>query len=309
MTVPLDSLAPLGTGADFVVVSDDRAVCEELSRRGLPTREWTEDLVMEDGARVLLALCHKLVSRSIRKQFSPARVLVLPIASFDDSYESILYTVEMAFATDYVESCRRNHEWIGILRNKPDGVLRFVGPTTDLECRLRDDLKVHTSLKLEIEPGEWVSVADYCEVSLQAPSRGNWLGAFSITGYAEAVGVLSAEDSRVVPVGIERVQAARPLRSDLVENGPVALVLDESVLQSATVAGRDRSKEIGEVTNPEYGLHAIELGLGSNPAIASLVDWGVNSQLNEGVGLVHLGFGEGITGAHMDFVIDQVVLV
>jgi hypothetical protein len=48
--------------------------------------------------------------------------------------------------------------------------------------------------------------------------------------------------------------------------------------------------------------------LGSNPGIAGLVDWSVNSQLNEGVGAVHLGFGEGITGAHMDFVIDQVRL-
>jgi hypothetical protein len=35
------------------------------------------------------------------------------------------------------------------------------------------------------------------------------------------------------------------------------------------------------------------------------VDWRFNSQLNEGAGVMHIGFGEGITGAHMDFVIPE----
>jgi hypothetical protein len=30
-----------------------------------------------------------------------------------------------------------------------------------------------------------------------------------------------------------------------------------------------------------------------------------NSQLNEGAGPVHLGFGDGMTGAHMDFVVAE----
>lgn len=36
-----------------------------------------------------------------------------------------------------------------------------------------------------------------------------------------------------------------------------------------------------------------------------LVDWELNSQLNEGAGTLHLGFGEGMTGAHMDFVVAE----
>ena len=300
------NLTPLGAGDDIIIVSDDAAVCDEFSGRGLPTVLWTPDLVVEPGAKILLALCHQLVSRAVRRQFAPASVLVLPIRSFDDSYDSIVYTIDLTLATDYVDTCRRNHEWVDLLRTKTDGVLRFTGPGTDLECRLRDDLKASTSLTVGIEPGEWVSVADYCEVSLQAPSQEDWCGAFEISGYAEAVGVVSAEDSRVTPIGVERVRAARPLRTALVEEGPVTLVLEESIMRSAQVGGKDRVHEITDVTNPDYGGHTIELGLGSNPGILPLVDWTVNSQLNEGVGTVHLGFGEGITGAHIDFVIDGV---
>ncbi|HEX2047650.1 MAG TPA: hypothetical protein VHF27_07795 [Acidimicrobiales bacterium] len=302
----LDGLPPLAGGREFTVVADDPVVVEKLREEGLPSVLWSPDLVVPDGARILLALCHQLVSRAVRKQFSEAAVLVLPIYSFDDDYASILYTLRMVFETDYLDACQNNRDWLDMLANKPDGTLHFTGGNSDLRARLHDNIRANTSLDLEIGKGEWVSVADYCEVSVTAPSQSDWLGAFTIDGYAEAVGVLVAEDSRVTPLGKERILAAKQLRSELVENGPVRLVVKEGVLQEAIVAGRDRSKEISEVVNPEYGLHTLELGLGSNPSIAPLVDWQFNSQLNEGVGKVHLGFGEGITGAHMDFIIDQV---
>ncbi len=301
-----NGLPPLSGGGEFTVVADDPALCEQLSSEGYSCIPWSPDLVVEDGARILLALCHQLVSRAVRRQFSPASVLVLPIYSFDDDYESIVYTLRMVFETNYLDACQNNQEWLDMLANKPDAMLHFEGANADLKCELHDNIRANTSLDLELKKGEWVSVADYCEVSVTAPSQSDWLGAFTINGYAEAVGVLVAEDSRVTPIGRERIQAAKQLRSDFVENGPVRLVVRDGVLREALVGGRDRSKEISEVVNPEYGLHTLELGLGSNPSIAPLVDWRFNSQLNEGVGKVHLGFGEGITGAHMDFIIDGV---
>ncbi|MGH3797045.1 MAG: hypothetical protein ACRDSP_19395 [Pseudonocardiaceae bacterium] len=302
----LDNIRLLGDNADVIVVSDDARLCEELVELGLPTVPWTPDLTVKDGITVVLALCHRLVSRAVRRQFCKAAVLVLPIASFDNSFESIRYTMELAFATDYADTCRRNREWIQLLTDKADPIVRFRGSSTDLQCRVHDDIRAHTSLELGITPGEWVSIADYCEVSITAPSQADWCGAFTIDGYADAVGVLVAEDSRVTPIGHERIEAAKELRAEFVEKGPVRLELQEGVLCSVVVDGRERLREVSEVTNPEYGLHTLELGLGTNPGISPLVDWNINSQLNEGVEKIHLGFGEGITGAHMDFIVGDV---
>jgi hypothetical protein len=303
-----DRLCKLAGGQEVVVVSDDAGLCQHLIREELTALLLRPDLKVANGSHVVLALCHQLVSRSVRKQFSNAAVLVLPIHSFDDCADAILYTVTLAFATDYEDACRRNRQWVELLRNKPDGVLRFVGPGTDIRCQLRDRLRVNTSLDLRVNPGEWVSIADYCEVSVTAPSQADWLGAFTIDGYAEAVGVLVAEDSRVTPVGQERIRRAKVLRRELVREGPVQIVIEGGILRSAMVGGVDRAKEVADVTNPDYSLHTLELGLGSNPGVSSQVDWMVNSQLNEGVGQVHLGYGEGITGAHVDFVINGTVL-
>jgi hypothetical protein len=299
----LDNIRLLGNTANYMVVSDDERLCNELAEHGLRTARWTPELAVADNTTVVLVLCHNLVSRAVRRQFRNAAVLLLPIASFDNSFESIRYTMALAFATDYADTCRRNQEWVKLLGDKPDPVVHFAGPATDLKCQIEDDIKVHTSLELGIAVGEWVSIADYCEVSITAPSQDDWRGAFTINGYAEAAGILVAEDSRVTPEGHERIEAARALRSELAAKGPVRLELRDSVLRSVVVDGRERVDEIAEVTNPGYGLHTLELGLGTNPGISPLVDWNINSQLNEGVEKIHLGFGEGMTGAHMDFII------
>jgi hypothetical protein len=106
-----------------------------------------------------------------------------------------------------------------------------------------------------------------------------------------------------------RIEAGRRLQVEMAERGPVRLELEAGQLRAAILDGRDVAPELLEITNPRYELHATELGLGTNPGIGPLVDWRFNSQLNEGVGMVHLGFGEGITGAHVDFVVDGISLV
>lgn len=302
-------LRDLTNGDDLVVITDDDDLLVWLSGEGVPSIPWSPDLVVDDGTNVVLAVCHLVPNKAVRKQFSRASVLIVPISAFDDSPDSIRYTMDQVFRTNFVENVRRNEVWIELLRNKPDGCLHFVGPGTDLRCRINDDIKVFTTVELSISQGEWVSVADFCEVQLTAPATGDWCGAFTVDGHAQAVGVLVATDARVTPEGLDRVRAAKQLREELVADGPVHLEMRQSALCSAMAGGRDRAQEISAATNPEYGLHMVELGLGSNAGIADGVDWRINSQLNEGIGTFHLGFGEGMTGAHMDFVIEHATVL
>lgn len=306
----MDNLRPLAGGEGFTVVTDEPRLVEELARHGLPAILWTPELRMDEGTNVVVAMCHRMGSPAIRSQFSDSRVLALPIHSFDDSLAGIMYTVSLVFATDFVDTTRRNNEWIALLRDSPDGVLDFTGPGTDLHCTLGENVRVDTSLDLEIGLGEWVSVGNYCEVSLTPSSSTDWHSSFVLDGHVEAVGVLVAEDSRAShdADAKARIEAARKLQVEMVERGPIRLELEAGRLSAAILDGEDRAADIAEATNPRYDLHSTELGLGTNPGIGPLVDWRFNSQINEGVGMIHLGFGEGITGAHMDFVVDGVSL-
>ncbi len=296
-------LGQLTNGEPFLALSDDASVLSCLSDRGIAGSPWSPALALTDDSNVVLVMCHRKADRSLRAQFANCRVLFVPIVAFDDDPDTVVYTVERILETDFQAGLEQNEAWLEMLRNKSDGVLHFTGPGTDLRCRIGDDIQVFTSVDLTIATGEWVSVADYCEVQLTAPKIGSWCDAFVVDGYAETVGVLAAQDARATPAGEERVARARRLRAELVENGPVRLEIRESALCSATAGDREYLEEISEVTNPDYGMHLTEFGLGSNTSIGPSVRWRLNSQLNEGAGTFHLGLGEGTTGAHMDFVV------
>jgi hypothetical protein len=304
----MDNLRVLSSGSPFTLVSDDTALVDAMRDEGLPTVPWTPDLIVDGGTNVLLALCHRMGTSAIREQFAGARVLALPIRSFDESPAAAIYTVSLVGATDFAATCRRNNEWIDLLGDLATEELHFTGPDSDLRCGLGDNLRIDTSLDVELGEGEWVSIGNYCEVSLTPPSTSDWHGSFILDGHVEATGVLVATDSRATGGALDRIAHASALRSQIVKAGRIRLELADSRLRSAGLDGTDVTAQISEATNPDYGLHATELGLGTNLDIAPLVDWTINSQLNEGTGLIHLGFGEGITGAHMDFIVTDLAL-
>jgi hypothetical protein len=264
------------------------------------------------GANVVLFLRNELVSTGARRKLRHTRVLVVPIASFDSSIEVALYTQKLVTLTDYDDVSSKTAYWADSLRSK-EGALVFSGSPgedgaasgTYLVCRLAENLRADAWTDSEIRVGDWISVGLICELSLTAPSAKDWYGAFVIDGRAVASGVLVAKDARCTEAGEARIRAAHTLRDELAAKGPVDLRIENGILTSARAGGEDFTSALLEVTNPEYGLHVLELGIGTNQSVLPHVKWNINSQLNEGAGPVHIGFGEGTTGAHVDFVIEH----
>ncbi|MEV0386661.1 hypothetical protein [Nonomuraea sp. NPDC050643] len=299
---PLGGLRQVFPEGDVFAVCDDRELAEFASGRGLRTLLLDEVETLPDGAGVALFLRNSLVSREIRKMFRRFRVLLIPIASFDSALDAAQYTFELTRHTDYEKACDWNRYWADNLTRQP-GPLVFTGSGTELVCSFADDLSADAWLTPEIDVGKWISVASYCEFSITAPSSRDWRGAFDINGTALASGLLVAHDPRAGRDGMARIEQARELRAEMVAKGPITMRLRNGVLTSVMASGEEYSDAVREVTNPDYELHTLELGIGTNMSLLPRVDWTYNSQLNEGAGPVHLGFGEGITGAHMDFVV------
>ncbi|MFD0686453.1 hypothetical protein [Actinomadura fibrosa] len=301
---PAANLQQIFPAGDVFVVTDDEDLAGYAEERGLRTVRLDRVDDLPDGAAVVLFLCRNLVSREIRRRFRRLRVLLVPVASFDPSPEAAAYTLELTRHTDYRKACDWNRYWVRAISDEP-GPLVFEGSGTSLECVLADRLSADAWYGEEIGVGGWISVGSYCEFSLTAPSSSDWHGAFTIDGTAVAAGVLVAKDARVTEAGAARIARAHELRAELAARGPVTLRLDAGVLTTAEAGGEDFTDALREVTNPDYGLHVLELGIGTNMDLLPRVDWTRNSQLNEGAGPVHLGFGEGITGAHVDFIVAE----
>lgn len=266
-------------------------------------------------ANVVLFLRNQLVSSRIRKQFPHARVLVVPIASFDSSLEAALYTQKLVMRTDYVAACTQGRYWVDNITSKP-GPLVFrsdaavtpdssadAAECTHLTCSFSDELSAAAWLEPAIGPGQWVSVGSFCELSFSTPPSRDQQSPFSLNGTAVATGVLVARDGHFTEAGDARIKAAEELRRELVAAAPITLRLADGVLTEVRAGGRHYTDAVREATNPAHGLQALELGIGTNQSVLPDVLWEFNSQLNEGAGPVHLGFGEGVSGAHMDFIV------
>jgi hypothetical protein len=264
-------------------------------------------------ASIVLFMRRNLVDARVRKLFPRAAVLVVPIASFDPDLESALYTQRLVSLTDYAAACAQSRYWADSLTNEA-GPLIFSAssdasgkesPRTELACTFADNLNAAAWLEPAIRPGQWVSVGSLCELSLSIQASSERPYPFSLDGTAVASGVLVARDRRFSEDGGRRIRQAEKLRCDLTAAGPVTLRLEDGVLAEARAGGRDFTDAIAEATNPAHGLRALELGIGTNQSVLPAVDWAYNSQLNEGAGSFHIGFGEGMTGAHMDFIVAE----
>lgn len=297
---------------EIFVVADDADMVRFAHDKGLRGISLEESAELPVGANVVLILTNQLVSRDLRKAFRHAAVLLVPIASFDPALDAAKYTLETVLLTDYEDVCTWSRYWVDQMSSQlhplmfyEEGERSKEGVRTRLTCSLATDLHANAWLSPTIEPGQWVSVGSLCEVSITAPSSSDWCGAFTVDGSARASGVLVARDPRASQTGDSRIQDALRLRRELVSRAPVSLEIEEGILRSVGAGGADFTEAVREVTNPDYELHTLELGIGTNMSLLPNVDWQFNSQLNEGAGTVHLGYGEGMTGAHMDFVVAQ----
>lgn len=299
---------------EIYAVSDCEWLGIAAAYYGLESLSLADASKLPPESSVVLYLRHNLVSAEIRKLFRGARVLVIPIASFDPELEAALYTQKLAMHTDYDSACALGRYWVENIQNQ-DGPLVFTGPDTgesgtgpertDLVCTFTDDLSIAAWLEPAISPGQWVSVGSFCEISLTTRPSRDQPQPYTIDGTAVAAGLLVGRHPRVSDVGEARIRAADKLRRELAAAAPISLRLENGTLTEVRAGGQDFTDALLEVTNPEHGLQALELGIGTNLGIQPEVDWQINSQLNEGAGPVHLGFGEGITGAHMDFIVAE----
>lgn len=305
----LDNLRPVFPNGEVIyAVSDEDRLAAVAGELGCLPLRLDEIAAIPPGANVLLFLERTFITVQLRRALRSAAVFVVPVSSFDSGLEAALYTQQLVFRTDYAAACARNKDWVQSITSEA-GPLVFAGegpqeglPRTELTCRLGDNLRADTCLSPHVKAGDWMSVGSYCELALVATSFDD-ADSFDIDGTVQVAGVLVAQDARATAAGSARCHEGRRLREKMAASGPISLTLKGGKVATVVAGGEDFTDELLAVTSPEYGRNLLELGIGTNHDILPWVDWSVNSQLNEGAGPVHLGFGDGITGAHVDFLV------
>ncbi|TCP21886.1 hypothetical protein EV207_13928 [Scopulibacillus darangshiensis] len=90
---------------------------------------------------------------------------------------------------------------------------------------------------------------------------------------------------------------------------PLNIVIEDSHVKHVFTGNLDLAEELEELTNKRSELVLTEMAFSTNGGITEKdLDWSKNSQLNEGAIGIHFGIGDGLTGAHIDFICPGVKL-
>ncbi len=90
---------------------------------------------------------------------------------------------------------------------------------------------------------------------------------------------------------------------------PLKVTIENSQVIRIQAGSKDITDELEILTNKRRQLLLTEMAFSTNESLdPGRIDWTINSQLNEGAAGIHVGIGDGLTGAHIDFICPGVTL-
>lgn len=235
----------------------------------------------------------------LRERFRASRVLWGAIGPFDPSLPAARYFAELLLATDLAQAVRHNRDIVWHLLSAPQPFV-FSGEGNQLTFSMSgENLWVSSRTRVLIDRGEHANIGSYTETGVSV----NWSAeheALRVHGTLTIEHVLAARSRDMPAEHSTRYRDAHELLPELKARLPLTVEIADGRIVPGAFG--DIDDELRRVTNPEYAGLITELSFGTNQSIGHLVDWEINSQLNEGADGIHVAWGEGVTGAHLDFV-------
>ena len=217
--------------------------------------------------------------------------LFLPQYFFEASREVAIYNFHRLLETNFNQSLRDRAVWYHRFAEKETLNFRLMGH--ELECRLVRPV----SLDLMPDRPDHLAAARILEVGLEQQT-GDKGPAFYLNGTMPVKG-LTLGRTQAVP--IEWYIQGRAMLESVARCEKAYCVIKDNRLVSFRVGEVDLARPLIQLAGFDRET-AREFSVGLNQGIREHVDFSCNSQLNEGIQGLHIGYGDGKTGLHIDLI-------
>lgn len=291
------SIPSLFGDEEFWVLADSIPFLDECSQRGLNAADINEVKQLplnsvifsfsNSAAKLTLALAQSTQKK--RSVFCATQV-------FEPSLHCANYSLSLLLNSDFQEALKRQRVVLNMLNSNYLFLLTGDGSTGQMALSPKAE---PYALIAEDVSGYFIhSVAEFFEVHY-AHMNPEEACPFSFNGVLEVSGVLTVL-RKPNPILPKDIGMRLGLLSDKIfEKGGLLVVIDNEV-KSLRVDNREYM-ELLTVAAGARGLRLTEFAIGVNSEIKPLIDYKMNSQLNEGIDGVHLAIGDGSSGYHIDF--------
>jgi hypothetical protein len=298
------NLKSIFAGERAAVVTDDWRLAEWLAARYVPAATFDEiaagDADVPKRALAVPLDWNRVPSRQVlRDKWSATSVLWLPLASFTSDLETAKYSMEMFSEVDVSQSVAMNRRVITRLLMAREEIT-MTGPDTALKIRLPDTLHSVGRTRVALLHDEHSTLGNYFEVGMSpADMAGGIDTSMSVSGVVRVDSVLVAKHREMRRESASSFGAAEALAAKLRRACPFQVVIEDNRVVDGF---GEWAEAIHALSGPQYQYALTEVAIGTGALPLGRVEWSLNSVLNEGATGIHIGVGNGLNGAHFDFI-------
>jgi hypothetical protein len=215
---------------------------------------------------------------------------------FEPTVTSALYSLKLLLNSNFEHALCTQRSVLHMLNSNESFFLS--GNDADAKLSIFPHAQPYALLSEDVSHDFVQSVAEFFEVHYahmnpQEPCP------FSFTGTLKIAGILTVlrKPNPTLPDGLK---ISLKWLSDKISEEGAFLSVKNNNITSLKVNNEEHIKLL-DLAAGSRGLKLTEFAIGVNDAIASNIDYKINSQMNEGIAGVHLAIGDGSSGYHIDF--------
>jgi hypothetical protein len=215
---------------------------------------------------------------------------------FEPTVAAALYSLKLLLSSNFEHALCTQRSVLNMLNSHETFFLS--GNDADAQVSIPPHAQPYALLAEDVSHDFVQSVAEFFEVHY-AHMNPEEPCPFSVTGTLKIEGILTVlrKPNPTLPAGLKT--SLRWLSDRISEEGAL-LSIKENTITSLKIKNEEHIKLL-DLASGSRGLKLTEFAIGVNEAIASNIDYKINSQMNEGISGVHLAIGDGASGYHIDF--------
>ena len=289
---------------DALIVTDSTELQSILRSRGIATQSLLA--LTELPKRSLVLSFSKEASRytfGIARVLSGRKCIFCALHVFDASVLHAEYAIKAIFESDFSASLVQQENLLARLDEA--NIITVSGGLNKGQASIIPDAVPYAMIMEDVQ-GDFIhSVAEFFEVHY-AHAREEEPCPFTFTGELHVSGILSVIRNESWAFRSELKGALDRLACAVAENGAILKVNDNTIVSFLTAG--EEYVDLLALAAGKRGLKLTEFAMGVNKSIVRLIDYRINSQLNEGVEGIHVAIGDGVSGYHIDLLAPQVNL-
>lgn len=279
------------------VISDSHDFLQHCRAQGFNTKPLSKITILPERS-IIFSFCDEAARRTfeVAKNTPIKQSIFCATHVFDPSVDSALYGLSLIMKSHFFEALQKQRTVLTLLDTYKQ--FSLIGPDSEAHVTIAQQSTPYAMIEEDIEHAFIHSVAEFFEVHY-AHMNAQMPCPFQFTGHLSIAGILTVRRKHPEPPDLELKMALEQLIQEVAYH-TATLTVDSNTVTSFIVNNTERVTLLKRAAGARQ-LKLTEFAVGVNDAIATSIDYRINSQMNEGISGVHVALGDGSSGYHIDF--------